>query len=423
MSGLLSLLRDALLQGPAGEPTDGHVRRRALVARHWGRLLGCAGLGPRQVREELHDLAAWTSRQAADAARTLSASARGRGPARRDALARALAHVPALARRALRLAAGHHLPCTDGLDLLALVPNRVPSLLPGSRLDGVGALEVGDFLGGGGFAEVYLAHDPQAGPLSLKVSFRPEGRRMLRHEAWMNGLAGSPGILAVRRAFLEAEVPALAYPAVSGDNLRDVFEVLHRRGRTPQPRWVAAVLRRVALALDGLHRSRYAHRDVKPSNIMIGRWEGGPRDVVLLDLGISGPITGLSEEDWPHGPEARRFIDRLLIYSHSRVYASPEQLQYRYEGGYTRACDDVYSAGVVAVQALTGVFDRRVDGVAWQPVLAARQAPWSFIELLEACVSPDVRRRPRDGGELAERLERVLHTAAWPSRGLHDGSR
>jgi serine/threonine protein kinase len=144
--------------------------------------------------------------------------------------------------------------------------------------------------------------------------------------------------------------------------------------------------------------------------------------VVLLDLGISGPITGLSEEDWPHGPEARRFIDRLLIYSHSRVYASPEQLQYRYQDGYTRASDDVYSAGVVAVQAMTGVFDRRLDDAAWQPVLAARQAPWSFIELLEACVARDARRRPRDGGELAERLGRLLHTAAWPSRGLAGGS-
>jgi serine/threonine protein kinase len=423
MSRLLSLLRDALLQGPAGGPTDGRVRRRGLVARHWGRLLGCAGLGPEEVREELHRLAQWTPRQAADAGRNLSVHVRGGEAARRDSLARALAHVPALARRAVRLAAGRLLPLDNAAGLLPLVPNRVPTLLPGSRLDSVGALEVGDFLGGGGFAEVYLAHDPQAGPLSLKVSFRPEGRRLLRHEAWMNGLACGPGILPVRAAFLEAETPALAYPAVAGDNLRDVFDVLHRRGRPPEPRWVAAVLRRLAQALDGLHRRRYAHRDVKPSNVMFGRWEGGPRDVVLLDLGISGPITGLSEDDWPHGPEARRFIDRLLIYSHSRVYASPEQLQYRYEGGYTRASDDVYSAGVVAIQALSGVFDRRADDAPWQAALAARQTPWSFIGLLEACVAPEPRRRPRDGGELAERLDQLLHTAAWPSRGLQGDGR
>jgi hypothetical protein len=31
--------------------------------------------------------------------------------------------------------------------------------------------------------------------------------------------------------------------------------------------------------------------------------------------------------------------------------------------------------------------------------------------------------RPRDGGELAERLGRLLHTAAWPSRGLPGGTR
>jgi serine/threonine protein kinase len=408
MVQLLPTLRDALLEGPAGDLADGRICRRGAVVRSWARRLLREGLSEKEVVTGVHLLAEWTPRQGADAARALAAGAWCGALARRDALARALAHVPGLARRTLGLHG-------DRLDLPALLPARVPSLFPGSQLAGAGGLEVGDFLGGGGFAEVYLANDPDnsASALSLKVSFRQEGRRLLRHEAWMNGKAQGRGILPVRRAFLDAQTPALAYPAVGGCNLRDLLVAFHRRGQAPQSRWVAEVLRRLALALDGLHRARYAHRDVKPSNVMIGRWESGPRDVVLLDLGISGPITGLSEDDWPHGKDARRAIDRLLIYSHSRIYASPEQLQYRYDGGYTRACDDVYSAGVVAIQALSGDLGRRVDGVRWQDLLARRQAPWSFIELLDACVSRDRKRRPRDGGELAEGVERVLRNAVW----------
>jgi serine/threonine-protein kinase len=415
MSRLLPLLRDALVQGPAGDLAGGRVYRRGLVARRWGRLLARNRLSPGELLAELQQLAQLTPEQAAEAARDLAARPWSGTAQRRDAVGRTLAHQPALVRRVLRLIGQPALRPTDLTYLAAFVPARVPSLWPGSRPAGV-PLEVAEFQGGGGFAEVYLAHDPADAsipPLSLKVSFRCEGRRLLQHEAWMNGVAVGRGILPVRRAFLESAVPALAYPAVAGHNLRELLIARHRRGRPPGPRWVAALLGRLAQALDRLHERKYAHRDIKPSNIMIGHWEGGRREVVLLDLGISGPIAGLSEDDWPHCAAGRRLLDRLLIYGHSRVYASPEQLQYRYDGGHTRACDDVYSAGVVTIQALTGDFGRRVDDLPWQAELARRHTPWSFIALLEECVARDGKRRPRDGGELAERLRRLLHEADW----------
>jgi serine/threonine-protein kinase len=291
-------------------------------------------------------------------------------------------------------------------------------LFPGSRLPSVHGITTGDFLGGGGFAEAYLAHDtrsPRSGPLSLKVSFHPEGRRLLRHEAFIHSRVAGRGILPLLETFVDADSPVLLYPAVAGQNLRELLDACKRRGRVPEPRWVAVLLRRLATGLAGLHRSHFAHRDVKPSNIMIGRCQEGRRELVLLDLGISGPIMGLSEDDWPHGVVSRRFIDRMLIYSHSRVYASPEQLQYCYERGYTRASDDIYSAGVVAIHALTG-WHRRLEGVRWQDQLVYERVPWSFIDLLEACVACDPRQRLRDGGELAERVERVLREPVWRMR-------
>jgi hypothetical protein len=417
---LLSYYRDAVEKFSVQDLAEGVLRNREAVARSWWRQSIIHNVPPEEVLEQLRHLATLPPAQAVSLAQELVAETRLHAPLS-DRLVRALSQMPAHARRCLQLAGDRQrLPVCDH-DLRPFVPRRVPSLLPGCRLSGVGDLVLGEFLGGGGFAEVYGAHNPNipnSPPLALKVSFHPEGRRLLRHEAWMNGLVRrgrNRGVLPVRHTFLDSEVPALAYPAVQGHNLRELLLARHRGGRIPNPWWVAVLMRRVALILASLHQHRYAHRDVKPGNVMIGRYEDGPQDVVLLDLGISGPITGLSAEDWPHGDETRRYIDRLLIYSNSPIYASPEQLEYRYENGYTRASDDVYSAGVIAVQAITGDLDRRVRDVRWQALLEMRGAPRPFIEVLEACVAANANQRPANGADLAERLEKVLREAEWPS--------
>jgi serine/threonine protein kinase len=420
MRKLLAFYRDALVKFTAPDLAEGVVRNHGAVARSWWRQLTIKGVPPEEVLDRLRQLAALPAAQAVSLAQELAAEVRVPVPGQADGLVRALAQMPAHVRRTLQLAGDRQRPPTCDHDLRPFLPHRVPALLPGCRLAGVGDLTLGEFLGGGGFAEVYAVHNhnhPNSDPRALKISFHAEGRRLLRHECWMNGLVGrsrNRGILPVRHSYLDSEVPALEYPAVAGFNLRELLLSRYRAGRIPHPWWVARLMRRVALVLASLHQCRYAHRDVKPSNVMIGRYEDVPQDVVLLDLGISGPITGLSEEDWPHGDETRRCIDRILIYSNSPIYASPEQLAYRYENGYTRASDDVYSAGVIAIQALTGDLDRRVTEVRWQSILESRGTPRAFIELLQACVAANPNRRPANGRDLAERLEQVLRNAVWP---------
>ncbi len=426
MQILLGSYRDALVQFTFPDLAEGVLRHHDRVARSWWRRLAINGGSPEQVLDQLRHLATLPAAQAVSLAQELVADVHGLPHVQADSVVRALSQMPAQVRRTLQLAGDRQRPPHSERDLRPFIPRRVPTLLPGCRLAGVGDLTLGEFLGGGGFAEVYAVHNhniPNSPPLALKVTFHLEGRRLLRHEAWMNGLVSrcrNRGVLPVRHSFLDSEVPALAYPAVAGFNLRELLLARHRAGRCPHPWWAAEVMRRVARVLAGLHQCRYAHRDVKPGNVMIGRYEDGPQDVVLLDLGISGPLTGLSEEDWPHGDETRRYIDRILIYSNSPIYASPEQLQCRYEHGYTRASDDVYSAGVIAIQALTGDLDRRVTEVRWPSILEARGTPRPFIELLEACVAANPNQRPANGSELSERLDSVLRSAVWPpSRGRH----
>jgi hypothetical protein len=416
---IFSHLRDALHQTAGDDLMDGSVPRRRELARSWFRRLVVAGVSPADTLHQLRKASAIGFTEAANIGRDLAAGvgAWSHAPAR-DALGRCLAQMPALIRRELQLAGSLQGEPNGPNDLLPFVPQRVPTLYPGSHLAGLGDLVLGEYLGGGGFAEVYAAHNPHlpsVRPLALKVSFHPEGRRLLGHEAWMNGLIRSRGcrrgVLPVLYTFLSAEVPvpALAYPAVAGFNLQEILEARHRHGRIPEPQWVAVLMYRVALVLGHLHACLFVHRDIKPGNIMIGRFEGGRHEILLIDLGISGPAAGLSGEDWPQGAETRRIIDRVLIYSHSPVYASPAQRRH----DYTRPPDDIYAAGVVAIQALTGDFTRRVDRTLWQPTLAARGTPEEFIRLLESCVAHEEHRRPADGQELAGRLEEVLRVAPW----------
>jgi serine/threonine-protein kinase len=110
-----------------------------------------------------------------------------------------------------------------------------------------------------------------------------------------------------------------------------------------EPHRALRILEPIASALDAAHARGLIHRDVKPSNILVG-----PDDrSYLSDFGIakSGTSHGLTK------PGA--FLGTI-------DYAAPEQFQ----GGGLDARTDVYSLGGVLFSCLTGVppFERETDG-------------------------------------------------------------
>jgi serine/threonine protein kinase len=196
-------------------------------------------------------------------------------------------------------------------------------------------------------------------------------------------------------------VPALAFPFVDGFTLQEILEARQRVGRRLTPTFALGVLTRLAQVLAGLHRCRYVHRDVKPANLLLHGQPGNGGDLFLIDFGIAGPQGQLALEEWELGTVTRQIVERVLARGHSRLYASPQQLH----GDLSNPNDDVYSAGVVAIQCLSGDLGRRVDEYDWEPLLEARSTPGWLVDLLRDCVAVQANRRPLDGDELLTRLQ------------------
>src|SRR5262249_31208788 len=141
-------------------------------------------------------------------------------------------------------------------------------------------------LGKGGMGEVYLAEDDEGRRVALKVPqldasdgvsrerFLREGRvaqRLSHRNVCPVFEAGeADGVLYLCMAYVEGQTLAAHVASYS---------------RRP-PREAAALVRKIALALEEAHSKGVIHRDVKPSNVMIDA-DGEP---VLMDFGLAREV-------------------------------------------------------------------------------------------------------------------------------------
>jgi serine/threonine-protein kinase len=128
----------------------------------------------------------------------------------------------------------------------------------------------------------------------------------------------------------DAGVTYLVMEYVPGHTVRDV---LRTHGALP-PAQALAIVDPVLQALAAAHRAGYIHRDVKPENVLIS--DDGR--VKVTDFGLARAIEG-ADSGKTHG---------LLL--GTVAYLSPEQVEH----DRTDARSDVYSAGILLFELLTG---------------------------------------------------------------------
>ena len=248
-------------------------------------------------------------------------------------------------------------------------------------------------------ARVDLAEDTLLGrPVALKRMAGPaddQGLSRLRREALAGASLSHPNLVSIYDVVTSEEgqlVVVMEY--VAGGTLR---AALNQRRRLPTED-ALPVLEGVAAGLDAIHEWGIVHRDVKPSNILLG--DDGA--VKVADLGIAAI------------PDRTRITTAGSVLG-SLSYMAPEQL----DNSPSTPSIDVYALAAVAYEVLSGEKARRETNPVTLAHAIATQSPpdlrnaWpdappAAADLLVRAMARQPADRPRSAGELVGRLRSAL---------------
>jgi len=282
-----------------------------------------------------------------------------------------------------------------------MVGTTVSDPLVGRLLDG--RYRVGARLARGGMATVYAAIDTRLErTVALKVMHPHLAQddefvsRFIR-EARAAARLSHPNVVAVFDQGTDGETVFLAMELVEGRTLRDL---LHERGRL-RPREAFDVLEPVLAALAAAHQAGIIHRDVKPENVLLA--DDGR--VKVADFGLARAITSATT----HTSQG------VLI--GTVAYLSPEQVQ----RGVADARSDVYSAGILLFEMLTGtkpyagdspiqVAYRHVHDDVPRPSSRVHNLPAAVDELVTRSTNRDPDQRPADAMRFLSAVGQVKRT-------------
>ncbi len=201
--------------------------------------------------------------------------------------------------------------------------------------ESVGPYEIVEYIGQGGMATIYKAHQTT---LDRFVALKVIHPVLKNDEAFLNRLNREASIIAKLNHpnivtvydFSEFEgMPFLVLRYIEGRTLKEVLQQ-QRLGM----RSILRIIRPVADALAYAHSRGVLHRDVKPSNILIDR-DG---HVYLTDFGLARLA---------HSSETTSSHDMMIGSPH---YISPEQAKSEPVDART----DIYSLGIILYEMFTG---------------------------------------------------------------------
>jgi len=199
-----------------------------------------------------------------------------------------------------------------------------------------GRYKLGEMIGTGGMADVYVAEDTRlARQVAVKVlrsdlARDPSFVARFRKEALAAAGLNHPGIVAVYDSG-EEPAPYIVMELVSGHTLR---ELIHKGERVPLKRSLE-IGEGILAALEYSHERGIVHRDIKPANIMIT----DQGDVKVMDFGIARALADLGAT-----------LTNTWNIVGTAQYLSPEQAL----GEVADLRSDIYSTGCLLYEVLTG---------------------------------------------------------------------
>jgi serine/threonine protein kinase/beta-lactam-binding protein with PASTA domain len=192
-----------------------------------------------------------------------------------------------------------------------------------------------DIIGGGGMANVYLAHDMildrDVAVKMLRLDFANDEEfiRRFHREAQSATSLAHPNIVSVYDVGEEEDLYYIVMEYVDGQTLKQYIQ----QNSPLRVEDAIRIMSQLASAISHAHHNHIIHRDIKPHNILVDR----NGNVKITDFGIAMALSATS-------------ITQTNSVLGSVHYLSPEQAR----GGMANEKSDIYSLGIVMFELLTG---------------------------------------------------------------------
>ncbi|KRG13518.1 serine/threonine protein kinase [Virgibacillus soli] len=275
-------------------------------------------------------------------------------------------------------------------------------MLIGRRVSG--RYKVIRLIGGGGMANVYLAHDMildrDVAIKILRLDFATEDEfiRRFQREAQSATSLTHENIVSIYDVGEEDDIYYIVMEFVDGMTLKEYIQSYHPL----EIEKTIDIMKQLTSAVAHAHQNHIIHRDIKPQNILIDH-DG---HVMITDFGIAMALSATS-------------ITQTNAVLGSVHYLSPEQAR----GGMATKKSDIYSLGIVMFELLTGrlpFFGESAISIALKHLQSDTPSPrrWNPMvpQSLENIVLKATTKDPFQRYDSAEEMESDLDTALDPAR-------
>jgi serine/threonine protein kinase len=182
----------------------------------------------------------------------------------------------------------------------------------------------------------------------------------------------------------------------------ETLEKLIKRVDRLEIKLALEIMSQVAAGLTAVHEQNLVHRDIKPTNIMVGLKEEGSVMAKIIDLGLAKAITE---------PSLQTAISTPGGFVGTPEFASPEQ----FAGVGVDIRSDLYSLGVTLWEMLTGKtpFRGTPGEVMYQhqhaplPLERLKDVPQPVVVLLEKLLEKDPAQRFRTPAEILKAIPTI----------------